>query len=236
MWPILFGFPAGMITTIAGMGGGLVLLLALSAVWDPLIALAVTAPALLIGNGHRLWMYRQHAQWPIAGAIVLGALPGALIGGRLALGVPQWMLYSVMAGMCGLATAKSFGVLRWRPRRGVFTPVGAVAGVLTAGSGGAGLLIAPLLLSAGLTGEAYVATGAVCGVSMHLGRLVAYGTGGLVDESVIQTSLGLAVTIAVGNIIGARLRSRLNGAWARRAEIGALVAAMGLVIGGIATH
>ena len=44
---IAAGLAAGIITTVGGMGGGLVLLLLLSMLVGPMAALAMTAPALL---------------------------------------------------------------------------------------------------------------------------------------------------------------------------------------------
>jgi hypothetical protein len=52
------GLLAGVLTTVAGMGGGMMLVVVLSLVWDPRVALASTAPALLVGNAHRAYLYR----------------------------------------------------------------------------------------------------------------------------------------------------------------------------------
>lgn len=52
------GLIAGALTTLAGLGGGLMLVGTLSLLYDPRLALAITAPALLVGNLHRATMYR----------------------------------------------------------------------------------------------------------------------------------------------------------------------------------
>ena len=44
------GIAAGLITTVSGFGGGMLLVSVLALVWDPLSALTVTSVALLIGN------------------------------------------------------------------------------------------------------------------------------------------------------------------------------------------
>ena len=51
---VLLGVLAGALTTVAGLGGGMLLIYALAALGDPHVALAATAPALLVGNLHRL--------------------------------------------------------------------------------------------------------------------------------------------------------------------------------------
>src|SRR5690349_10895588 len=80
---VSLGLLAGALTTVAGLGGGMLLLLALATLGEPHEALAVTAPALLVGNLHRLWMGRRELDRETALPLVAGALPGALVGGGL---------------------------------------------------------------------------------------------------------------------------------------------------------
>ena len=49
----LLGILAGILTTLAGLGGGMLLVLALSLTSSPVTELAATAPALSLGNLHR---------------------------------------------------------------------------------------------------------------------------------------------------------------------------------------
>ena len=80
----LLGAAAGLLTSIAGQGGGLLLLIACSMLDGPHAALAMTAPALLCGNAHRAWLHRRTIDWPIALRLIVGGLPGAIIGGLVA--------------------------------------------------------------------------------------------------------------------------------------------------------
>ena len=74
---VMLGLMAGLVTTLAGMGGGMLLTLALAAWWgDPLRAIVVATPALLVGNAHRLLLFRQHVQWRLALPFVGAAHPG----------------------------------------------------------------------------------------------------------------------------------------------------------------
>ena len=82
-WLCILGFLAGGLTTVAGMGGGVMLVLALSLVASPVEALAITSPALLIGNLHRVAVGRRAIDRAVARPFVLGALPGSLLGGLL---------------------------------------------------------------------------------------------------------------------------------------------------------
>ncbi len=227
------GVVAGLLTTVTGMGGGMLLLLALSVLWDPWAALAATAPALLVGNTHRAWMYRAAIERRIALAIAGGGLPGSFLGGLFITEVPAGVLHVMMAAMVGLAAVKVLGGLRLQVSARLLLPVGAINGAVTAGAGGAGLLTAPLLMSAGLSGEAYVATAAVCSLSMHAGRLAAYGAADLVTPALLAWSVGLALAITLGNALGHRIRARVDAALSRRLELGALLTAAGLALVGV---
>ncbi|MCA9541311.1 MAG: TSUP family transporter, partial [Myxococcales bacterium] len=138
MIAIPVGVFAGLLTTLTGLGGGMVLLLTLSVLWDPITALAVTAPALLVGNLHRLWMFRAHARLRVAGALIIGALPGSLLGGLLATRLPPWALFTVMAAMTGLVLLRAAGRFSWRPSEGALVPAGFGVGGQHRGVGGAG--------------------------------------------------------------------------------------------------
>jgi uncharacterized membrane protein YfcA len=218
----LLGLLAGTLTTLAGLGGGMLLVLALSVLVGPAAALAATAPALLAGNLQRLWMLRAAIDRRVARAFVVGALPGAFAGGLLAVSVPEVVLSVLMVTMVGFAIGSALGWWRIRVPVSSITPAGAAIGGLTATSGGAGLLAAPLLLSAGLSGETYVATSAVAAASMHLGRIAAYGLGGLFSADVLRHALVLGATILAGNLIGRRLRTHLSEPTTRRLEIATL--------------
>jgi len=232
MGTAVLGLIAGVITTVAGMGGGMVLLLALAALTDPLTALTLTAPALLLGNLHRLWLYRGWVSRDVALRLIGGAVPGALAGGLVATALPPWVLSTAMLAMAGLAGSRLLG-LRIRAPLGAALPMGLLCGVVIATSGGAGVLVGPFLLARGLTGTTYVATAASIAAAMHAGRLVAYGLGGATDTSTLLGGLGLAVAIAAGNLLGDRLRRRLAEGQQGRVQHGVMALCVGLAVVGM---
>lgn len=231
--PLLALF-AGALTTVAGMGGGLVLLLGLSLVFDPLTALATTGPALLVGNLHRARMYRASIVAPVAWRFALGAVPGALIGGWIAVGLPEVVLRALLVGVALFAGIKVLVGLRWTPPPATLIPGGALAGFVTATSGGGGMVAAPLLLATGLSGRRYVATGAAGAAAVHVSRMAAYGAGGIVDSSILVWGLVAAVSIALGNLAGDRIRDAVPVAVVPRLEVGMVACALTLSLLGIA--
>jgi len=230
---IVLSLLAGVITTVAGMGGGLVLLLGLSFFLDPLVALMTTGPALLLGNLHRIALYRDHVQRPLALRLMLGAAPGALIGGLVAVAVPEVVLRAAMVTLASLAAAKVLLGWRFTPPANALVPGGAAIGFVTATSGGGGLISGPLLLASGLSGRPYVATGAVAAATVHVFRLAGYGAGGNLGGRVLLMGLVGALCITAGNLLGERLRRHLPDAAIPRLEVGVVVTCLALALAGL---
>ncbi len=235
------GLVAGALTTIAGQGGGLLLLLACSALIGPHDALAVTAPALLLGNLHRSVLLRAHVDRGVALRVVAGAVPGALVGGLLAGVAPAWALRVMLVVLTAAAIAKALGWIRFTVPRNALVPAGAVVGAMTGTSGGAGVLFAPLLLSAGLSGAAFVATTSTVAFATHVGRVVGYAGLGLFDRHLVAPTVLVAVAITVGNGLGNRLHRFFEGrrgvaSWAvmrTRIEYGTLAVCVALSVAGL---
>jgi len=225
----IFGVLAGVLTTMAGLGGGILLLLGLSLAWGPVVALAVTAPAMLLGNLHRLWLLRAELDRPIAKAFAWGAVPGGFVGGLMAAWMPEAVLRWLMVLMTAFAMGRALGLYTWRPRAAAMAPAGAGIGMISATAGGAGLLVGPLFMAAGLQGKRFVGTVAAAAVALHSGRVVAYGLGGMMtQETVLQAGL-LTVALMCGNMLGLRLRDRLlTERRAERLELTALLTCMAL--------
>lgn len=227
------GLVAGILTTVAGLGGGMLLVLALSLLCGPHAALAMTAPALLIGNAHRLFLFRAKLDRAIGARYVAGALPGSIAGGFATVLLPGLLLKFLMIGMVGLALLRARGWIRLSIPALWILPAGFGIGALAATAGGAGMLVAPLFMAAGLKGESYVATTSLAALSMHVGRLLAYGAGGLYTRELGFQALLLALFILAGNAIGVRVKRRLREKTSEQVEFGALLGCALLALSGI---
>ncbi len=224
------GVLAGVVTTVAGMGGGMVLVLALSVFMDPILALAVSSPALLLANGHRLWMYRSELPRREGLWLVLGGVPGAFLGGLFAVGLPESVIRAAMIGMAVLAVLRSALKLAWRPGR-VWNPLAAgVTGFVSATTGGGGLILGPYLLARGLSGVPYVACAALAALSIHAARILAYGAGGVGGLDTLAKGLALALLIALGNLLGELLRRWLGAGRQKSVQVAVMVGCLGLAL------
>ncbi len=216
------GVAAGVITTVGGMGGGMTLLLVLSLIAGPRAALTWTAPALLLGNLHRVMRYRAAVDRRLARALVVGGFLGSVLGALVVVRLPEAALRLGVAAMAMVALGKRMGWLRWRIAPRHVGPATFVNGAVCATSGGAGLLTAPLLMAAGLAGDAWIATNSVGAVAMHLGRLTGYSLGGAVASTDLALAGGLALMITAGNEVGVWLRRRLSAGLRARFETGVM--------------
>ncbi|MFT5356240.1 MAG: putative membrane protein YfcA [Polyangiales bacterium] len=205
---IALGLIAGLLTTIAGLGGGLVLTLVLAAFVGPQTALTLAAPALLLGNIHRLTLFRGDLDWRFSLPFVIGAVPGALIGGFLTLALPDVVLNVLLVLALGFAAAKEFKLIRLTPKASAVVPISFCVGVVTATSGGGGLLLGPLLLATGARGGRFIASASLIAAAVHVTRLVAYGAGGLVTSSTLLASACIGAAIMLGNTLGKRVKIR----------------------------
>lgn len=226
------GLIAGVLTTVAGQGGGLFLLLAVAALVGPHEALAITAPALLLGNLHRAALFRRLVDRGLAVRMIVGALPGAFIGGLLAGATPAWVLQVLLVGLTLLSLARAARWLRFDVPRAGLAPAAFVIGGLTGTAGGAGVLYSPVLLATGITGGAYVGTLSSIAVATHVGRVFAYASSGFFTRQLVLPILAVAVAITVGNAFGERARRILSERAATRLEYGVLVACVGVSLVG----
>lgn len=229
----VLGLVAGILTTLAGMGGGLFLLVALGLVYGPHVALAVTTPALLVSNLHRAWLFRADVDWRMAKLVAMGVMPGAIVGALLLPALPEVVIAALFTASTGFALLRATGRVRIDPAPRWITAYALGIGALAATSGGAGMLIAPLVLSSGATGARYVATVAIGAVAMHLARVIGYGTVGVLVPAQLADAAVILVGLLAGNLIGRRLRGRLGAKTERNIELGALLVANAFAIAAV---
>jgi len=205
---LVFGVGAGLLSTIAGLGGGMLLVLVLSALIDPRTALATTTPALLGANLHRAWMYRRALDRRVAGVILLGAFPGALLGSLVAVAIPEAALPWILLAVAAIAVARELGWIGWEPSPRSLGPVGFASGAIAATSGG--MMVSPMLLASGVRGDALIGTASATAMTIHVARMLGYGLGGWVRLDTLLSSALLLVGLLAGNLAGKHLRTRLG--------------------------
>lgn len=230
---IALGVIAGFITTLTGLGGGVFLLVVLAWALGPHQALAVSALALIVGNLHRLFLYRRLLELPIAGRVALGVVPGAIVGGLWAAHLPEKWIHGFMLAMVGLALLRKLVPGQPTVPRAALPPAGFAIGAASGAAGGAGVLVSPLLLASGLRGDAYLACSSFIAIAMHLARVTAYGAGGLVSRDTVAASAVLALGIPFGNFLADKVRSFIGDRAVDGLSYASLVICAGLAVAGV---
>lgn len=229
----LLGLLAGLITTLSGFGGGLLLVTALALLWDPLTALTLSSLALLFGNAQRLWLFRKDLDRALSMTVVLGAIPGAMTGALIATRAPVWILQLAIVVMTSVALLRLFAPGRFGIPARYLGPGACGVGLLSATTGGGGFLLGPLLLSAGVSGGRYIATGASAGTAIHTFRIAGYSTTGILDLALIHSVVVISLAILFGNLLGRRIRVHLGESRMRWIEYGAPVVCAVLALAGL---
>ncbi len=171
---ILVSFFTAAVTAAFGLGGGLVLLAAMSTVFPAPAVIPVHGVAQAGANAGRLYLQRKSVIWPIVALFSAGGVVGATLGGRLAIEAPVW----VLRGGVGLFILYSV----WGPKLKSFAPgpatfvsTGAIAAFLTMFFGATGPIAATMLSATRLDRLNLVATHAACMMFQHAFKVIAFG-------------------------------------------------------------
>lgn len=101
---IVFSFITSAITASFGLGGGIIMLAGLGLVFPPAILLPVHGLVQFGSNLGRAIVQRAHIHWKTLLWFGLGTIPGAWIGGQVALALPERLLAFVIAAFILYAT------------------------------------------------------------------------------------------------------------------------------------
>jgi uncharacterized membrane protein YfcA len=186
-------FVAGTCSGMTGFGGGLLLPPVLAPIIGVQHVVPVLSLAMLMTNGHRLWLYRKHVDRKLTGAVLITLVPAVVIGALIYLALPVEAI-SIVLGVFLLLSLPAGRILSRRKLRlgpaGV-SMAGGLLGIMSGITPGAGILMVPVLLGAGLVGEAFLATDASISIAVNLTKAVMFnGLGGLSLDLLI---VGLAI-------------------------------------------
>ena len=208
---LLASLVAATLAAVAGFGGAAVLLPVLVATFGVREAIPILTVAQLVGNGSRVWFNWREVDGRLVAWFALGGVPLALLGGLLFAKAPLAALTRVL-GVFLIAIVvwrHARPGVGWRPSRPAFAVIGAGASFLSALLGSVGPLMAPFFLAYGLVKNAYIGTEALCTVTMHLAKLVAYREARILPLHAVVVGLLLGPTMVLGSFTGKKIVQRL---------------------------
>ena len=202
----------GVLTTVSGLGGGLVLIAVLSLFLQPQQVIAVTSPALFVGGLSRAWVLRFDIDRNILRRLLAGAVPAVTVAAvtlshfhpstaRICLGV--FLLVFVALNLRPKALSWSAPMWSW-------PLVGVLYGGAAAIVGGGGAVSVPFLRGQGLRRTAVVGTSAASGTVVNAFKTGVFFATGLLMVSELQISALAAIGIWVGTVLGRRILLRIG--------------------------
>ncbi len=201
------------LSAVAGLGGGIILLLVLAQFFVPAVAIPLQSGVQFVANGSRALMIRGDISWPAVGWSTVLVFPGALLGVRVATALPEDVM-RVVLGVFVLIVAWRPSLLRWHDGRPLpsqaMLPVGGAAGFVNATAGASGPFTAPFFRAVTATHTAFVATSAASQVIAHTSKLGAYSLADFRLTDHLDVVVVGAVAVTVGSRIGTRLLGRAS--------------------------
>ena len=223
----LGGFVGGTITSIVGFGGGLVLVALMSTVFSPHDVVALTAPVLMLGNFHRVWLFRRDLDRHVLNWFVIGAIPATLLGAVLLPQLPANGLRFAMGLFLVLFVLKEAATFDRVRSTSLPTPMLAVAGfangAVSATIGGGGPLSAPFLHAYGLVRGAFIVTESAGSFVIQALKTVVFAVTGLLTLSHLPASVVAIVSISIGNRLGQQILRRVCDRLFQRLLLGMLI-------------
>ena len=216
------------LSAVAGLGGGVILLLVIAQFVAPTTAIPIQGAIQLVSNGSRAVLLRRSVAWPVVGWSSMLVLPGSLLGVAIATSVPenavrvvlavfvlvlawrpQWLKLNPASGVAS-DQADTDGGNRPRGQRPMLLGLGAASGLLNSTVGASGPVTSPFYKAVTATHVAFVATAAAAQVAAHTAKLVAFTTGGwdIADHAGV-IAVGI-VGVVTGSWVGTRLLGRIS--------------------------
>jgi len=244
MFPLL-GIVVGVSAGLLGIGGGLVMVGALTwilplhgipkeAAMHAALASSLASIVLTAASSTRSHHQRGSVMWPTVAWMVPGLLLGGWLGSGLAVKIDDGVLRWIVAGYCFLIAAQMlFSSARAvevtndiaPPRGWPMSAAGGVIGALSAIVGiGGGSMTVPLLTWRGVRPVRAVGTSSACGIFIGLASAAGYAlqapAGALPEHAVGYVYLPAAVGVAIASVLaapyGTKLAHKLSGTALKR--------------------
>lgn len=170
-------FIASALSGMSGMGGGVIISIFIAPIVGVEAIVPLLSVSMLLANMSRVWVYFHALDWRMSLKLATTAVPGVIVGSLFYVNAQS----SVVGIVLGLVLILSVPLRRWFNKRKIYVSNGALVafgfpfGALSGTSIGAGMLIVPMLLGAGLSGPALLATDALVAVAMNATKIVVFG-------------------------------------------------------------
>jgi uncharacterized membrane protein YfcA len=203
---------AASVGAVGGFGTGVILAAGLS----PFIGLKAIVPVMAVAgmviNSGRFWFYRGDFNRKACGLVLLGALPGLVLG--------TW-IYSLLDAravgtVLGAIVISTVPARRWLQHHKIVLGAGglvagsAVYGTSAGVAAGTGMIQISLLLGAGLAGPAVLGTDALATIFVDICKAALFQRYSLLNEQAVIVGLVIGAASVPGSAAGAWLVRRMH--------------------------
>ncbi len=200
----VLAFMTAVFHSVVGVAGGLLLAIGLAPILGVQAVVPVVAVAIMISNSTRVWVFRRAIDWRIYRAVMVTALPGIVAGALLYSTLPVAAIAVVLGCFLVLVVPLRRLLARLEVRVGPrgLAAAGCGFGFVSGTVIGAGLLLVPFLLGAGLAGEGLIAVIATIGFTLNLTKTLVFGSTALLDLELLITGVLIGVCTIPGAYLG----------------------------------
>ena len=208
----LLSFGASLLGGVAGYGTGLIL----PPILVPLIGAEAVVPVIghsaLLTNAGRVLAYRAWLDRGAARRIALAALPGTVLGawGFSALGGRGAALVIGMTLVALVPLRRGARRAEWRLGPGGTAAAGAGYGAVVGGTAGSGVILLSILLAAGLTGPAVIATDAAISIALGTVKTLTFAATGALSPGLFLLALVIGGAAFPGGFVARRFALRMG--------------------------
>ncbi|MBT4589729.1 MAG: sulfite exporter TauE/SafE family protein [Rhodospirillaceae bacterium] len=196
------------LTASLGLGGGSLTIATMALLMPPTVLIPIHGVVQLGSNFGRAMLLFRHIILPILPMFLLGSLVGIIIGGKVVITLPTYLLQSVLAIFILYSTwAPKFTAEN--PKKRTFFLVGVVGAFITMFVGATGPVVAPFALAASKVRHQFVATHATFMTIHHTLKLVVFGILGFAFGPYIPLLVGLLIFGFAGTYLGKLMLNRL---------------------------
>ncbi len=205
-------FAAAALSGLSGFGAGLIITTFITPIIGAKAVLPAVSVMMLIANASRVAFFRGALDWRVLGLVVATAVPASVVGAWVYVELDPTLIQVLL----GLVLIASIPLRRRLAGRSFLAGptllllFGLIWGFLGSITVGAGVLVIPMLLGAGLAGPALLATDAAIAVAVNLPKIAAFVRFEALDAPLFLASLAMGLCTIPGTWVAAWVLKRTD--------------------------
>ena len=200
----VIAYASAVFHSVGGFAGALLLTIGLAPVLGIKETIPVAAVAMIVSNSTRVVVFRRWIPWPAYFAIFTCALPGIVLGAFLYIKMPVHYVALVLGVFLSITVPLRHYFVRRNFKvglnglRAIAVPYGFISGTVM----GAGLMLGPFLLGAGIAGEQIIALVSVLGLGLNITKTAIFGFSPLLDLAMAIKGILIGICTMPGAYTG----------------------------------